>query len=102
MYVICVPVIDLFKKHYQALCSSLPRDIEKTKARLLQYSRVLPSSAIEKITPNINAEIVNQKIVNFLIISCKNDEEVMHFCDLFEQLVENPLFIHYVEVLRNG
>ena len=102
MYVSCVPSIDLFKRHYQALCSSLPKNVEKTKARLLQYSRVLPSCAIEKITSTINPEIVNQKIVNFLIISCKNDEEIMHFCDLFENLVENPLFIHYVEVLRNG
>ena len=95
-------VTDLFKRHYQALCSSLPRDIQRTKARLMQYSSVLPSSAIEKITPDIAPEIVNQRIVNFLIISCKDDKEIIHFCDLFERLVENPLFIHCVEDLRNG
>ena len=95
-------ILDLFKRHYQALCGSLPRDVQKSKAKLLQYSRMLPSSAIEKITQNIAPEVVNQRIVNFLIISCKNDKEIIDFCDLFEKLVENDLFKHCVEVLRNG
>ena len=94
--------IGLFKRHYQALCSSLPRDVERTKAKLLQFSRILPSSAIEKITTDIAPELVNQKIVNFFIISCRDDQEVIHFCDLFERLVENPLYTRCVEVLRNG
>ena len=101
-YLSIVTVTDLFKRHYQALCGSLPRDVQRTKDRILHYHRVLPLSAIEKITPSTAPEIVNQKIVNFLIISCKNDEEIIHFCDLFENLVENPLFVHCVEALRNG
>lgn len=94
-----VIVTDLFKRHYQALCSSLPRDVQITKARLLQYSEMLPSSAIEKITTSIDPEAINQNIVNFLIISCKNDEEIILFCDLFEKFVEIP---HFMEALRNG
>ena len=99
-FIICN--LGLLKKHYRALCHSLPEDVTKTRAKLLQYSRVLPSSAIEKIAPAANSETVNQKIVNFLIISCKDDSEIIHFCDLFEKLVENPFFIHNVEMLRNG
>ena len=76
--------------------------MQRTKGRLLQYSRALPNSAIEKIVPDIAPEIVNQKIVNFLIISCKNDGDVMDFCDLFERLVENSLYKRCVEALRDG
>ena len=100
MYIICN--LALIQRHYQALCNSLPRDVTITKKKLMQYKKLLPSCALKKITPTINPEIVNQKIVNFLIISCKNDSEIIRFCDQFEKLVENPVFIHYVEVLRNG
>ena len=54
------------------------------------------------ITTDIAPELVNQRIVNFLIISCQNDREVIHFCDLFEILVENPLYTYCIEILRNG
>ena len=97
----CHSNLGLLKRHYQALCNGLPKDVTKTKARLLQNSWVLPSCAIEKITSIINPEIVNQKIVNFLITGCKDDHEMIHFCDLFEKLVEKP-FVIYVEILRNG
>ena len=100
---VCVTFnLGLLKRHYQELCNSLPKDVTKTKAKLLQNGCMLPTCAIEKITPIINPEIVNQKIVNFLIIHCKDDNEIINFCDLFEKLVENPFLIHNVEMLRNG
>jgi len=92
-------IAGLIKRHYPALCNSLPENAQKSILKLRQYNTMLPPDAVEAIASCGFPEIVNQRMVTCLIISCINDEEFFWFCDQMEKLVDNP---QCVEALRNG
>jgi len=94
-----ISLTGVIKKHYPALCNSLPKDAQKSISKLRQSNTPIPKDVIEAVASCGSPEIVNQRMVTCFIVSCNDDEEFFLFCDLMEKLVENPLC---VEALRNG
>ena len=92
---VCV-IIGVMKRHYPALCNSLPTNAQNSILKLRQYNKMLPQEAVEAIA---SCSSVNERMVTCFIVSCTGDEEFFWFCDQMEKLVENP---HCVEALRNG
>lgn len=91
-------MVGVIKRHYPALCNSLPMDPQKSILNLRQYNRMLPQEAVESLA-SCGSEMINQRMIDCFLISCSGDDEFFYFCDQMEKLVENP---HCIEALRNG
>jgi len=71
-----------------------------TVARMKQLIPVTDES-IARLLSISNPEIINERIVADIIMQIRFDENLLEFCELFEQIIDPPSRV-YVEIFRSG
>jgi len=73
----------------------------KTITKIKQQLRV-SDSILNNLTNLPTVDLINEKIIVFLIIGIESDMATLQFCDFMEILVEGLQSKGVIEMLRNG
>ena len=95
----------MIKKHYGALCSSLPSNYEKTVKRLQQLTdlteedmMLILSSTDDQLTDPV---AVNQRILIYLFMNCQSCDQLLDVHRILEDLV-NPVDHLHIHNFQRG
>ena len=93
-------VLAVLKKNYIRLCHCLPQDYMRTISKLQR----LPQTCIDlsNLTDLPTVDLINEKLVGFLMTVIQSDMDALQFCDIMENLVDCNSSTTDIEILRNG
>ena len=92
----------VLKKHYHLLWRSFPDDHLVTLTSLCDHVKGVDPYIVNLVTDLSNSELANQIILNYVIVIMKGDQQMKGFCDLMENLINNPAMSKIVNALRIG
>jgi len=70
---------------------------------LTRVKQLIPATdeSITRLMSISNSAIINERVVADIVMQIKLEENLLAFCELFEQLVDPESRVH-VEIFRNG
>ena len=80
------------------MCHCLPKDFKQTIKRIERTSFV-PDDTVYQLSKSPSFELANCQILGAMIRPLEKETDLIRFCDLVEDLVNDKEFI---ESLRNG
>ena len=96
-------VVAVLKKHYDGLCNCLPKDSTVTLNRIKQH----PPAAghvrgVEEQLLLLPPDHANAMIIVLFIKHLTTDVDVLSFCDIMENVVDNSTSESFIHTLRSG
>ena len=94
-------VLILLKKYYTKLWRSLPEDYMNTVTKM-KHLITLPDGIINYFNELPTINLINERIIGFLMSRIKSDADAVEFCDIVEKLVNSKSSTIDIEAFRNG